>query len=113
MVIAIIGILVTLLLPAIQAARKAARRTQCQSNLHNAALAVLNYESANKILPNGINIDPAKSLNHQRDDDRLWGTLCGIILTLLCMEEQALCDWLDPKTFVAPYTAVSLTDPPI
>src|SRR6266404_1847344 len=56
-VIAIIGILVALLLPAIQAAREAARRAQCQSNIHNVALAVLNYESTNKILPNGMSFD--------------------------------------------------------
>jgi type II secretory pathway pseudopilin PulG len=41
-VIAIIGILVALLLPAIQAAREAPRRAQCQVNIHNVALAVLN-----------------------------------------------------------------------
>ncbi len=52
-VIAIIGILVALLLPAIQAAREAARRTQCQNNLKNIALAVLNYESTKKELPPG------------------------------------------------------------
>lgn len=52
-VIAIIGILVALLLPAIQAAREAARRTQCQNNLKNVALAVLNFESAKKELPEG------------------------------------------------------------
>src|SRR5882724_10226473 len=56
-VIAIIGILVALLLPAIQAAREAARRSQCQANIHNAALAVLNYESANKIMPKGMTYD--------------------------------------------------------
>jgi prepilin-type N-terminal cleavage/methylation domain-containing protein/prepilin-type processing-associated H-X9-DG protein len=50
-VIAIIGILVALLLPAIQAAREAARRTQCQNNTKNIALAVLNYETSNKELP--------------------------------------------------------------
>ncbi len=53
-VIAIIGILVALLLPAIQAAREAARRAQCTSNIHNAALAVLNYESSRRILPEGM-----------------------------------------------------------
>src|SRR5688572_29808677 len=52
-VIAIIGILVALLLPAIQAAREAARRTKCQNNLKNIALAVLNYESSNDELPPG------------------------------------------------------------
>src|ERR1700743_1460202 len=59
-VIAIIGILVALLLPAIQAAREAARRAQCQSNLHNAALAVLNYESSNNTLPNGMSFNSAQ-----------------------------------------------------
>src|SRR3954452_25226223 len=54
-VIAIIGILVALLLPAIQAAREAARRTKCVNNLKNCALAVLNYESSNKVLPPGSN----------------------------------------------------------
>jgi prepilin-type N-terminal cleavage/methylation domain-containing protein/prepilin-type processing-associated H-X9-DG protein len=53
-VIAIIGILVALLLPAIQAAREAARRTQCQNNLKQQALAVLNYESSKKELPPGV-----------------------------------------------------------
>ena len=57
MVIAIIGILVALLLPAIQAAREAARRAQCQSNLKNVALAVLNYESNRKILPIGTQFE--------------------------------------------------------
>lgn len=52
-VIAIIGILVALLLPAIQAARESARRTKCVNNLHNVALACLNYESAKKKLPPG------------------------------------------------------------
>jgi prepilin-type N-terminal cleavage/methylation domain-containing protein len=50
-VIAIIGVLVALLLPAVQAAREAARRTQCTTNMKNLALAVLNFEDSNKYLP--------------------------------------------------------------
>jgi prepilin-type N-terminal cleavage/methylation domain-containing protein/prepilin-type processing-associated H-X9-DG protein len=50
-VIAIIGILVALLLPAIQAAREAARRMSCSNNLHNLAIGVLNFENAKKRLP--------------------------------------------------------------
>lgn len=52
-VIAIIGILVALLLPAIQAAREAARRTACTNNLKNIGLATLNYESTKNELPPG------------------------------------------------------------
>ncbi|HEX4412554.1 MAG TPA: DUF1559 domain-containing protein [Lacipirellulaceae bacterium] len=50
-VIAIIGILVALLLPAIQAAREAARRTQCTNKMKQLGLAVLNYESSKRELP--------------------------------------------------------------
>jgi prepilin-type N-terminal cleavage/methylation domain-containing protein/prepilin-type processing-associated H-X9-DG protein len=52
-VIAIIGILVALLLPAIQAAREAARRSQCANNMKQIGLGILNFETSNRALPPG------------------------------------------------------------
>ncbi len=100
-VIAIIGILVALLLPAIQAAREAARRAQCQANIHNVALAVLNFESAKKTLPNGMTFDDslAGSINVLPRFGPNW-----IIDILPYMEETTVRDQFDPATLVPPYT---------
>ncbi|HZZ27661.1 MAG TPA: DUF1559 domain-containing protein [Pirellulales bacterium] len=53
-VIAIIGILIALLLPAVQAAREAARRTQCLNSIRQLGLACLNYESTKKHFPSAL-----------------------------------------------------------
>jgi prepilin-type N-terminal cleavage/methylation domain-containing protein len=64
-VIAIIGGLIALLLPAINAARESARRSQCTSNLHQIALAMQQHEEAFGCLPPGLPncVDPTNSAN--------------------------------------------------
>lgn len=79
-VIAIIGILIALLLPAVQAARESARRMQCSNKLKQLGLAIHNYLDANKVFPCSFD----------------WGGPCGgwIPRTLPYLEEQALSDKL-------------------
>ncbi len=79
-VIAIIGILVALLLPAIQAAREAARRSQCSNNLKQLGLGFQNFASAN----GGF---PARRYSSATEGVTGWGTLI-----LPYIEEQALAD---------------------
>lgn len=96
-VIAIIGILVALLLPAVQAAREAARRNQCANNMRQLSLAVLNYDSAHKTLP------PAGLVRLHRDSQfpvQIFNPLGGtrfswIVEVLPFMEEQTLFDKFD------------------
>jgi prepilin-type N-terminal cleavage/methylation domain-containing protein/prepilin-type processing-associated H-X9-DG protein len=86
-VIAIIGILVALLLPAIQAAREAARRTECSNNLKQIGLGLHIYHDTYNSLPVAIMGD------NGADDDEGFGFLCAI---LPFIEEQALYDVVAP-----------------
>ncbi len=86
-VIAIIGVLVALLLPAVQAAREAARASQCKNNLRQLAIGILNYEASLTTLPPG-------GVTH--------GDCCGTpskgswpIYILPFIEQQALYDLYD------------------
>ena len=72
-VIAIIGVLVALLLPAVQAAREAARRVNCGNNVRQLGLAMHNYESAATRFPPSIMIDPTRQ-SHFR-----WSPLARIL----------------------------------
>jgi prepilin-type N-terminal cleavage/methylation domain-containing protein len=92
-VIAIIGILVALLLPAIQSAREAARRAQCQSDMKNIALAVLNYESSKGRYPPGF-----VSSGPGAVESWAWS-----IFILPYLEAQGIYDQMRPsETFVQP-----------
>lgn len=105
-VIAIIGVLVSLLLPAVQAAREAARRAQCTSNMKNLALAVLNYESAFEVFPPAYRARP-KSHSWPGESKRAKLMENWVILTLPYLEQQALRDQFvvadDPMSDAAPY----------
>jgi prepilin-type N-terminal cleavage/methylation domain-containing protein len=98
-VIAIIGILVALLLPAIQAAREAARRSQCSNNLKQIGIALQNFHDTNKCLPIGA----------PDDDTNEWGWQT---MLLPFMEQQPLWEALmadqrgDASSTFCPYAPI-------
>jgi prepilin-type N-terminal cleavage/methylation domain-containing protein len=92
-VIAIIGILMSLLLPAVQSVREAARKTNCLSNIRQMALASLNYESSFETLPPGAryNAPPAG----YTDDTNLYWTWSTYVQPYI--EGTATYDVLNPS----------------
>jgi len=100
-VIAIIGVLVALLLPAVQAAREAARRAQCSNNLKQMGLGVQNYMAANRDrLPLGYGGEPTWAAGVNFNKKHLFTSI------LPYMEQQAIYNQIDFD-----YTGSPFVDP--
>ena len=102
-VIAIIGILIGMLLPAVQQVREAARRSQCQNQMRQMALGMLNYESANQHFPAGVEGKPLGDNVDERDNLRGKGFNWSTII-LPFIEQNAMFDQLST-------TSKNFTDP--
>ena len=87
-VIAIIGVLVALLLPAVQAAREAARRASCNNNLRQIGIGLLNYESARGELPPG-------HIRERTADGTMDSIASWVSVTLPYLEQAALFQQID------------------
>lgn len=96
-VIAIIGILIGMLLPAVQQVRAAARRTACQNNLRQIGLAIINYESGQMKFPPGQFWTAAQADNDPNRLDYSW-----MALILPQIEANNIYEQID---FELPYTA--------
>jgi prepilin-type N-terminal cleavage/methylation domain-containing protein len=101
-VIAIISLLVSLLLPAVQAVREAARKTQCQDRLHNIGVGLHNYEGIHSVLPPGyvsfLNPAVMASLPPEDVDAVTWDSTPGwtwATMLLPVLEQRPLYDQLD------------------
>lgn len=107
-VIAIIGILVALLLPAIQAAREAARRTQCSNNMKQVVLGSHNFESSYKRFPPaGSGYGSCVSAAGGPGETKIYNS-SGLILLLPFLEQQALYDSFNLNEAVAASTSSNL-----
>lgn len=90
-VIAIIGILVAVLLPAVQAAREAARRIQCQNNFKQLGLAVHNYHDVYRVFPSAGLHAPTNTVL----DPRTGSQFSWLVLILPQLEQGTLHDQID------------------
>ncbi len=101
-VIAIIGVLVALLLPAVQAAREAARRSECSNNIRQIVLGLANYENARRVFPPGrMGSDcsdyssqgaPAPTSGPFMKSDQQRPATSGFVMILPQIEQQSVYD---------------------
>ena len=96
-VIAIIGILIALLLPAVQAAREAARRSQCSNNLKQVALGLHNYHDAFKVFPPSF-VDNDPTYNGPVDALNNQNGLAWSALILSFIEQGPIHDQIKSQT---------------
>src|ERR1700733_45557 len=101
-VIAVIGILISLLLPAVQNAREAARRLQCRNNLKQLSLGVLNYEGAHKCYPPAGIMGPRIPDYFEGSTDPHTGQMISwVVLVLPFMKKQSFYQKFDlPKSIL-------------
>jgi len=112
-VIAIIGVLVALLLPAVQAAREAARRTQCINNMKQYGLALQNYHSAHNEFPSGSRCkdsDGKDITRRSRSKIHLTGNQSWIAQLLQYMEESAVFNQIDFDEYPASTPHLTMND---
>jgi prepilin-type N-terminal cleavage/methylation domain-containing protein len=96
-VIAVIGVLIATLLPAVQRAREASRRVSCKNNLKQIGLAVVNYESAKKHYPPGgiAGVGTNPNINDGSFSPRSGNMISWLVLVLPYMEENSLYQQFD------------------
>jgi len=96
-VIAIIGMLIALLLPAVQAAREAARRMQCTNHLKQVGIAVHNFHDARKGLP-PVTIGWRENNDPETDNAKKVGRASFWVLVMPYLEQQPLYDLISTKS---------------